>query len=446
MALEFKFPDVGEGIAEGEIVKWRVKEGDQIKEHDVLVEIETDKAIVEIPSPAGGTVLKIFHNQGDTVKVGESLVLIGEKGESAASAPVAAKASAPAALAAAPAKKGPVIKPAGAVGYLEEAPDLEEATAVSAPSSTQTQIVPSAAPSVLVTPAVRRLARDLGIDLAKVKGSGMGGRVTEEDVRGSAKKAGISEIKENLPQVQAKVQKKYDMYGYVDRVPLKGVRKAIAEHMVESVSKIPHVTHMDEADITILYRHREREKKLAESKGVKLTYLPFIVKACIGALKKFPMFNSMLDEEHNEIVVKKYYNIGIAVGSDNGLMVPVIKIADQKSLMAIAREIVQVAEKARSRDIDLGDLKGGTFTITNVGSIGGVFATPIINHPEVAILAVGRAVDRLSIDGEGKIRSRKIMPLSLSFDHRVVDGADAAMFMNEIKAYLEDPDRIMMDE
>ncbi|MBI4894710.1 MAG: 2-oxo acid dehydrogenase subunit E2 [Candidatus Aenigmarchaeota archaeon] len=444
MALEFKFPDVGEGIAEGEIVKWRVKEGDEVKEHDVLVEIETDKAIVEIPSPAAGSVLKIFHKQGDTVKVGEALVSIGAKGESTPSIPAPVPSPAPVA-APVPIKKGPVIKPAGAVGYLEEAPDLEEAAGVSKPASVQTQMAP-VAPSVLVTPAVRRLARDIGLDLSKIKGSGMGGRITEEDVRGFAKKAGMSEIKENLPQVQAKVQKKYDMYGYLERVPLKGVRKAIAEHMVESVSRIPHVTQMDEADVTLLYRHREREKRLAESKGVKLTYLPFIVKACVGSLKKYPMFNSTLDEEHNEIIMKKYYNIGIAVASENGLMVPVIKIADQKSLMAIAREIVQMAEKARSREVDLGDLKGGTFTITNVGSLGGIFATPIINYPEVAILAVGKMIDRLSVDKEGKIRVRKIMPLSLSFDHRVVDGADAAVFMNEIKAYLEDPDRIMMDE
>lgn len=443
MALEFKFPDVGEGIAEGEIVKWRVKEGDSVKEHDTLVEIETDKAIVEIPSPASGTVLKVLHNQGDTVKVGETLVVIGDKGES-----VPSTSSAPAQPAPAPPKpaaRQPVIKPAGAVGYLEEAPDLEEATEVSKPAApaapaAQTQ------PAVSATPAVRRLARDMGIDLVKVKGTGIEGRVTEEDVRSSAKAAGMGQIKESLPQVQAKVQKKYDMYGYVERVPLKGVRKAIAEHMVQSVRAIPHVTHMEEADVTLLYRHREREKKLAESKGVKLTYLPFVIKACISALKKHPMFNSTLDEEHNEIVVKKYYNIGVAVASENGLMVPVIKIADQKSILALAREIVQMAEKARSREVDLGDLKGGTFTITNIGSIGGTFATPIVNHPEVAILGLGKIVDRLTIDKEGKIRVRKILPLSLSFDHRVVDGADAALFVNTIKETLEDPDRIMMEE
>lgn len=419
MPVEFKFPDVGEGITEGEIVKWKVKEGDPINEHDTLVEIETDKAIVEIPSPASGTILKIYHKQGDTVKVGETLVSIGEKGE----------------------KPAPVVKPAGAVGYLEEAP--EEVPLKKAPV-----VVPEVEAGALVSaaPAVRRLARDLGVDLSKIRGTGSEGRVTEEDVRSFAKQTGVRKIEEKLPEVQAKIEKKYDMYGYLERVPLRGVRKAIAKHMVESIFTAPHVTHMDEVDVTRLYHHREREKRIAEAKGIKLTYMPFIIKACIAALKKHPGFNASLDEEHEEIILKKYYNIGIAVDSENGLMVPVIKGADQKNIFALAREIVELAEKVRSREVDLSDLKGGTFTITNIGSLGGIFATPIINYPEVAILAVGRMTDRLVIDKDGKIRVRKILPLSLAFDHRVVDGADAAEFMNTLKEYLEDPDLLMMQE
>jgi pyruvate dehydrogenase E2 component (dihydrolipoamide acetyltransferase) len=216
--------------------------------------------------------------------------------------------------------------------------------------------------------------------------------------------------------------------------------------MVESIYTAPHVTHMDEADVTSLHRHREREKRIAESKGIKLTFLPFVVKACIAALKKHPNFNAAMDDEHEEIVLKKYYNIGIAVDSDSGLTVPVLKGADQKSVFSIAREIFDLAERVRKREIDMGDLKGSTFTITNVGSIGGIFATPIINYPEVAILATGRIIDRLVVDKEGKIRVRKMMPLSLAFDHRVVDGADAAEFMNSIKEYLENPDLLMMEE
>ena len=418
MTVEFKFPDVGEGIAEGEIVRWRVKEGDAVGEHDTLVEIETDKAIVEIPSPASGTVLKIYHRQGDTVKVGETLVSIGDKGE----------------------KPAPVVKPAGAVGYLEEASDTMPEKKMQPAANYE-----ESGPLVSATPAVRRLARDTNVDLGKVRGTGAGGRITEDDVRKFSGDSGTRRAEEKAPDPQARVEKKYDMYGYVERVPLKGVRKAIAKHMVESIFTAPHVTHMDEADVTRLYHHREREKRIAESKDIKLTYMPFIIKACIAAMKKHPGFNASLDEEHEEIVLKKYYNIGIAVDSENGLMVPVIKGADQKNIFALAREITEIAEKVRSREVDLGDLKGGTFTITNVGSIGGIFATPIINHPEVAILAVGRMTDRLVIDKENKIRVRKILPLSLAFDHRVVDGADAAEFMNALKERLEDPDLLMME-
>lgn len=428
MAVEFKFPDVGEGIAEGEIVKWRVNEGDRIKEHDIIAEIETDKAVVEVPSPASGTVLKIYHKQGDTVKVGEALVSIGEKGEVASEPKKTEK------------KKEPVVKPAGAVGYLEEAPEEEPKRA-----ETKAEEKEEAGRRALAIPAVRRLARDLGVGLEKVEGSGSGGRVTEEDVRSFAKKSGMKAIEKELPQVEAKVQKKYDMWGYVSRVPLKGVRKSIARHMEQSIYTAPHVTHMDEADVTRLYAHREREKRIAESKGVKLTYLPFIVKACVATLKAHPGFNSSLDDEHEEIVQKKYYNIGIAVDTEDGLIVPVVKGADQKSVFVIAKEIWELAEKARKRKLDLMDMKGGTFTITNIGSIGGTFATPIINYPEVAILAVGRIKDRIVIDEERKIRVRKILPLSLAFDHRVVDGANAAQFMNTLKERLEDPDLLMME-
>lgn len=429
MAVEFKFPDVGEGITEGEIVKWRVKEGDSIKEHDTLVEIETDKAVVEIPSPASGEILRLHHKEGDTVKVGEILVTISEKGEKV-SVPVKGEAVE---------KEKPLVKEAGAVGYLEEAP--EEVPKKAEPVR---QIRKEKEPSMIALPAVRRLARDLGVDMTQVKGSGAGGRITEEDVRKFAQEHGLKKIEEKMPQVEVKIQKKYDMYGYVERVPLKGTRKSIAKHMVESAFTAPHVTHMDEADVTKLVEHREREKKIAETKGVKLTYLPFVVKAVIRAMKKHPSFNSSLDDEHEEIILKKYYNIGIAVDSEYGLIVPVIKGADKKSVLDIAKEIVELAEKVRARKIDLADLKGGTFTITNIGSIGGLHATPIINYPEVAILATGRIFDRLVVE-KGKVGVKKIMPLSLAFDHRVADGADAAQFMNSVKEGLEDPDLLLIE-
>src|SRR3989344_643333 len=309
MVTEFKFPDVGEGITEGEIVKWLVKEGDQVKEHDALGEIETDKAIVEIPSPASGTILKINKKSGETVKVGEVMIVIGEKGESA-------RVTVPTReLPAANIPPKPVYKPAGAVGYLEEAPEEESQIEplLKKAASVDTQ-------QILASPAVRKMAKDMGIDLSTIKGTGQEGRITEQDLKGGTKQ-------------EVKITKKYDFYGYVERVPLKGVRKSIAKKMVESVSKAVHVTHFDEADVSRLWHVREREKKIAEMQGVKLTFLPFIIKAVIAGLKKHPGLNSSMDEESEEIIYKKYYNIGIAVDTEDGLIVPVIKNAQDKSIL-----------------------------------------------------------------------------------------------------------------
>lgn len=387
MVKQFKFPDVGEGITEGEVVKWLVKEGDEIKEDQALGEIETDKAIVEMPSPYSGTVLKLHFKEGNIVKVGEVLVTIGEKGE---------------------VEKKPSISVVGEI--VESREEIKE---------------------VLATPKIRKLALELGIDLKVVKGSGAGGRITEEDVR-AAKVAQV----EKKPAF--KVKAKYDFYGYIDRIPLRGVRRTTAKRMVESKSKVPHVTHIDEADITELVKSRESMKNAAVKKGIKLTFLPYIVRAAVAALKLHPMLNATLDEESEEIIVKKYYNIGIAVDVPDGLIVPVIKAADQKSLFEIAEEIQKLAEAAKARTIDLAELKGGSFTITNVGAIGGTAATPIINYPEVAILATGKIADRARVV-EGEIKVRKTLPLSLSFDHRVIDGAEAARFMNDLIRYLENP-------
>lgn len=407
MAKEFRFPDVGEGITEGEIVKWFVKVGDEVKEHQALGEVETDKAIVEMPSPYVGTVLKIGPKEGDTVKVGDILVVIGEKGENIESKPE--------------------VKPAGVVGYLEEAKEetkTEEAKEIKHETKSEE--------AVLATPAIRKLAKELGMDLSTIKGSGPDGRITEEDVK-NAPKGESPELK---------VMRKYDMWGYIDRMPLKGIRKIISEHMIKSAFTAPHVTHFDEVDATKLAQVREEQKKDAEMKGIKLTYLPFVVKAVVAALQQFPRMNSSLDEENETIIVKKYYNIGIAVDTESGLMVPVIKGADKKHLFDIAHEANELAEKARNRKIDLMDLKGGSFTITNIGSIGGYHATPIINYPEVAILMTGKMYEKLVLE-EGKIKVKKFLPLSLSFDHRVVDGADAARFANAVKQYLENPEMIL---
>jgi pyruvate dehydrogenase E2 component (dihydrolipoamide acetyltransferase) len=402
MAFDFKFPDVGEGITEGEIVEWEVKEGQKVGEHQTIAKIETDKAIVEIPSPKAGTILKIYHKEGDTVKVGETLVTIGESGEGAEIPEPRA-----------------TVPTTSVVGVLEEAP------------------VTVTEPSVLATPATRRLAKDLATDISQITGTGLDGRITEEDVRKYAEQKG------QVSGIIRKV-KKYDLYGYYETVPMKGIRKSTAKRMIESVKAAPHVTQMDEADVTELVKMRERLKDAAQKKSVHLTYLPFVVRAVVAALKQYPYLNSSVGQEIEEITLKKYYNIGVAVDTEDGLIVPVIKGADQKSLLSLAQEIQTLAERARSREIDLADLKGGTFTITNIGFIGGTHATPIINYPETAILAMGRIYDKPVVRDE-QVVIRKVMPLSLSFDHRVIDGVMAARFTNTIIRYLEDPTLVCLE-
>ncbi|MGZ5453087.1 MAG: dihydrolipoamide acetyltransferase family protein [Candidatus Aminicenantales bacterium] len=404
MAKEFRFPDVGEGITEGEIVRWLVKEGDEVQIDQALAEIETDKAIVEMPSPYAGTVLKLHFKEKDLVKVGQPLVTIGAKGEI-----LAAGTPAPAPL---PARPGAASAP-GLPGMIPG---------------------PGRPGEVLATPGVRSLAKGLGVDLAAVHGTGPGGRITEDDVR--AFQAAPAEKK-----VAIKVKAKYDLYGSLERIPLRGIRRATAKKMRESLDHAAHVTHCDEADVGPLEALRQKMKPEIETAGTKLTYLPFIVKALVEALKLHPSFNATLDEEESEIVLKKYYNIGIAVDVPDGLIVPVIKFADQKSLADIAAEIQALAKAARERILDLADLKGGTFSITNVGVIGGDFATPIINYPEVAILATMKIADRARVV-DGAIVVKKTLPLCLAFDHRVVDGAEAARFVKDLIRLLETPESL----
>ena len=405
MAKEFRFPDVGEGITEGEIVRWLVKEGDEVQADQALAEIETDKAIVEMPSPYAGTVLKLHFKEKDLVKVGQPLVTIGAKGEILAAG-----------------TPGP--QPAGR-------PAAPPSAAGAAPAPAP---LPAQPGEVLATPGVRALAKGLGVDIAAVRGTGPGGRITEDDVR--AFQAAPAEKK-----VAIKVKAKYDLYGSLERIPLRGIRRATAKKMRESLDHAAHVTHCDEADAGPLEALRQKMKPEVETAGAKLTYLPFIVKALIEALKLHPSFNATLDEDESEIVLKKYYNIGIAVDVPDGLIVPVVKFADQKSLADIAAEIQALAKAARERTLDLADLKGGTFSITNVGVIGGDFATPIINYPEVAILATMKIADRARVV-DGAIVVKKTLPLCLAFDHRVVDGAEAARFTKDLIRLLEAPESL----
>ncbi|HUT07880.1 MAG TPA: dihydrolipoamide acetyltransferase family protein [Candidatus Latescibacteria bacterium] len=397
MAKEFRFPDVGEGITEGEIVRWLVKEGDVVKADETLAEIETDKAVVEMPSPYAGTVLKLHFKEKDIIKVGQVLVTIGEKGE---------------------AVPEPRPAPAGMPGARPAAP-----VRAAAPGPTG---------EILATPKVRALAKELGIDIGAVPGTGPAGRITEDDVQAAKMKPA-----EKKPAI--KIKAKYDIFGSLERIPLRGVRRATAKKMRESLDKAAHVTHCDEADAGALVALREKMKAEAEAAGVKLTYLPFIVKALIEALKLHPTLNATLDDEEEEIVVKKYYNIGIAVDVPDGLIVPVVKMADEKSVLDIAAEIQALAKAARERTLDLADLKGGTFSITNVGVIGGDFATPIINYPEAAILATMKIADRARVEN-GAVVVKKTLPLCLSFDHRIIDGAEAARFTRDLIRFLESPE------
>lgn len=405
MARQFKFPDVGEGITEGEIVRWLVKEGDEVKEDQSLAEVETDKAIVEMPSPYSGTILKLHFKEKEIIKVGQVLVTIGEKGE---------------------------VVPEKAIEEKIEEKAMPAPSVVGVIIDSKEKIR-----EILATPKVRKLALELGVDIKAVMGTGPQGRITEEDVRNA--KAAAAAKEEKKPALR--IKEKFDFYGEIDRIPLRGVRRATAKRMAESVSTAAHVTHFDEADVTELVRIRESLKGQAAEKGVKLTYLPFIVRAVVEALKLHPLLNAALNDEEEEIIVKKYYNIGIAVDVPDGLIVPVVKAVEQKSILDIAEEIQNLAEAAKKRTLDLADLKGGTFSITNVGMIGGEAATPIINYPEVAILATLKIKDRARVEN-GEVKVKRTLPLCLSFDHRVVDGAEAARFMNDLVGWLENPDSL----
>jgi len=413
MPFAFKLPDVGEGLTEGELLAWLVHEGDLVKEGQPLARIETDKAIVDIPAPRDGVVLRLKFSPGDIIHVGEVFVILGEPGEAAAPAPQVG---------------------VGVVGVLEEAPP---------------EPAPAPIKLVLATPVVRKLAKDLGVDLATVTGTGPQGRILEEDVRRAAARVAAPPTPtagepgpgpDTAPEAQPAPRKvkKYDFYGYIEHVPFRGLRRTIAKNVSHSQQTAVTVTATDEADITSLVALKEKIKALPQTHGVHLTLLPFVIRAAVAALQRHPYLNATLDEEAEEIILKKYYNIGIATDTPEGLMVPVIKNAGDKGLLELAREIQSLAAKARDRSIDLADLQGGTFTITNYGSIRGIFGTPVLNYPEVAILGIGRRQELPRV-WQGQIAVRQILPLSLSFDHRVVDGGQAARFLEEFIAYIEEP-------
>ncbi|MSR46434.1 MAG: 2-oxo acid dehydrogenase subunit E2 [Planctomycetes bacterium] len=444
MALEFKLPDIGEGLAEGEITRWLVVEGQSVKENDPFVEVMTDKATVEITAPATGKVASIKFKAGTTVPVGTVIAVIETAGGSAATiSGGGGHGSGHAAAPAAPA--APVAAGAGASN------GHGSAVAVAAGG---------AGPSgrVLAAPAVRRRARELGIDLRSVPGTGPAGRVSRLDFEkftqqpsamsaalptASAKPAPAPASAPAPAPVRAPAPAASVGGATEERVPLKGIRKRIAERMQKSKRNAAHFTYVDEVDVTNLVDLRESLKASAQAQGVKLTYMPFIIQATAAALKIFPMLNSSLDEEKQEIVVKRFCHMGFACDTEQGLMVPVIKDADRRSILNLGAALQDLSSRAREGKLALDEVSGSTFTITNAGNIGGILATPVINYPEVAILGVHKIADR-AVVRNGSIVIRKMMNLSVSIDHRIVDGATGARFMNEIISLLEDPRRLLL--
>ncbi|WP_254864667.1 2-oxo acid dehydrogenase subunit E2 [Halovivax gelatinilyticus] len=519
MTLEFTLPDVGEGVAEGELVSWLVEPGDAVTEDMPVAEVETDKALVEVPSPTDGTVRELHWAEGDVVPVGDLFITYNVEGE----APSPSEGASGETASEGEAGGEPAADTAGDPG----ATGADETGEAETPSG-----------RVFAPPSVRRLARELGVDLSTVEGTGPSGRLTEGDVRAAADEgddetvepeteepsepaetaAGRETAAEATQSAAARggtaaqvesadrertlaapatrklaeeegvdlnavpTDEERDGQAFVTpeavteyaeaqrqaqeadaaavasgetgprerREDFRGVRKTIADAMVESKFTAPHVTHHDEVDVTKLVETRERLKPIAEEQGIRLTFMPFIMKAVVAALEEFPEMNAVIDLDNDEIVYRNYYNIGVAAATDVGLMVPVVDDADRKGMLQLSSEMNELVTKARERSISPDELRGSTFTITNIGGIGGEYATPILNYPESGILAVGEIKRKPRVvedpeTGEESIEPRSVMTLSLSIDHRLIDGAVAARFTNEVMTYLEDPELLLLE-
>ena len=420
--MDVKLPKLGEGADSGVVVNIFVKEGDTVAKDQAILELENEKAVASIPSTGAGVVAKVHVKSGDRVGVGARLITITENGQSAA-APVAAAAP----------------KPAAKKVVAQAAPEPEEAVEESAEVEEEVSDEHAA-----TSPSIRKMARELGINLGKIRGSENGGRIVVGDVRAyiqrlvkAAAKPVAAAASASAPAKPAPVQIDFSQWGPVTKKPMTPLRKVIARRMSESWNTVARVTQFDDIDFTKLGELRKKFAADYEKKGVKLTLTPFVLKAVAETLKKHPIFNSSLDEVANEIVLKEYVHLGIAVDTDQGLMVPVIRDVDKKSLLELAKELESLAAKARDRKITADEMKGGTFTISNQGAIGGAHFTPIINLPEVAILGLGRGALK-PVVREGKVEIRMMTPMALSYDHRVVDGGSAARFTVDLLAAFND--------
>lgn len=410
---EWKLPDVGEGIHEAEIMKWHVAPGDQVETEQVILEIQTDKAVVDIPSPVQGRVTALLAEEGAVVRVGTPVIHFETE--------------------------------AGGSGH--QSPEVRPEPVPAPPSKSPPSQASGQSGRVLATPAVRKVARELGVDIRQVTGSGEKGRILKGDLQAfQAGVAGKSRTEE--PTMPASAPPPARSTSSEDiRVPLRGLRRTIAEHMVRSKFTAPHVTTMDEVEVSALVALREQMKVRALAEGVKLTYLPFIMKALVASLKRFSYLNASLDDERQEIILKPYYHLGIAVDDPEGLVVPVVRDVDKKSLLELAREVQDLTERARAHKLTREELSGSTFTITNYGSFGGLFATPVINYPEVAIFGTGRIQKKAIVinPDTDEIAARPVMSVCLTFDHRVVDGGTAGRFTNQVMRYLHQPTELFLE-
>ena len=428
MAYEYKLPEVGEGIHEGEIVKWFVKAGDEVKEDDILLEVQNDKSVVELPSPVDGKIIEVKVEEGTVSVVGDVILTIDDGSGDAA-----------------PSKEEESKEETSK----EESSSKEEK---SADTSKEAKSEDSNDDSrVIAMPSVRKFAREKDVKIQAVSGSGKNGRVLKEDIEAylsgdqpSATTEASEEKEEKATSSASTSAPAASSEELEERVPLKGIRKAIAKAMVNSKHTAPHVTHLDEIEVTNLVSHRKQYKEQAAEQGTKLTYLPYVVKALTSAIKKYPALNASIDDDAQEIVYKKYFNIGIAADTEQGLVVPVVKNADRKSIYELADDINDLAVKARDGKLSGAEMKGGSITISNLGSARGQWFTPVINHPEVAILGIGRIEDKAVVKN-GEIVVATMLALSFSYDHRLIDGVTAQNAVNHVKRLLNDPQLLLME-
>ncbi|MBV2168671.1 MAG: 2-oxo acid dehydrogenase subunit E2 [Bdellovibrio sp.] len=427
---DIKLPELGEGVTEGELVKWLVKSGDAVKADQAIAEVLTDKATVEVPTPVAGVVKELKFKSGDVVKVGSTMITLEGGSAPAAQAPAGAQREVPAA----------------AHANFAAAHSTPVQTTSAATVATGGIFPPVADSKVLATPATRRLAREMGVDINAVGGSGLAGRVTREDVLSA--KGGAPAVSAKAPSAPGMSIPKPAYQGPAgaaeERVPMIGIRKKIAENMQKSKTIIPHFTIMDEAKVDAMVAMRESLKEHAEKNGTKITYLPIVMKALIATIREFPMFNASIDDAAGEIVYKKYFNLGFAADTPNGLVVPVIKNADQKSILEISKEILDLSKRARDGKLKPDEMKGATITVTNIGSIGGTYATPVINHPEVAILGMYK-IDEKPVIKNGQLAAIKVMNYTMTADHRLIDGAIAARFLAAFIARIENPGKLLVE-